>query len=70
MDDNSPNEKAPTRSGALKFVEPRTAPGAAFCPAAVFPLISVLLLSSYIAGGDVRPVATNGLESGRFQGFL
>ena len=23
-----------------------------------------------IAAGDVRPVATNGLESGRFQGFL
>ena len=28
-----------------------------------------LLPLSYIAGGDVRPVATNGLESGRFQGF-
>jgi len=28
------------------------------------------LLLRYIAGGDVRPVATNGLESGRFQGFL
>jgi hypothetical protein len=25
---------------------------------------------SYIAGSDVRPVATNGLESGRFQWFL
>ena len=29
-----------------------------------------LLPLSYIAGGDVRPVATNGLESGRLQGFL
>ena len=29
-----------------------------------------LLPLSYIAAGDVRPVATNGLESGRFQGFL
>jgi hypothetical protein len=24
----------------------------------------------YIAGSDARPVATNGQESGRFQGFL
>ena len=29
-----------------------------------------LLPLSYIAGGDEHPVATNGLESGRFQGFL
>ena len=29
-----------------------------------------LLPLRYIAAGDVRPVATNGLESGRFQGFL
>jgi hypothetical protein len=29
-----------------------------------------LLRLRYIAAGDVRPVATNGLESGRFQGFL
>jgi len=28
------------------------------------------LLLRYIAGGDVRPVATNRLESGRFHGFL
>jgi hypothetical protein len=28
------------------------------------------LLLRYIAGGDARPVATNGLESGRLQGFL
>jgi hypothetical protein len=33
------------------------------------PRIGLLPLS-YIAGGDVRPVATNRLESGRFQGFL
>ena len=29
-----------------------------------------LLPLRYIAGGDLRPVATNVLESGRFQGFL
>ena len=29
-----------------------------------------LLPWRYIAAGDVRPVATNGLESGRFQGVL
>ena len=29
-----------------------------------------LLPWRYIASGDVRPVATNRLESGRFQGFL
>ena len=29
-----------------------------------------LLPLRYIAAGDVRPVATNELESGRFQGFL
>ena len=29
-----------------------------------------LLPLRYIAAGDVRSVATNGLESGRFQGFL
>jgi hypothetical protein len=29
-----------------------------------------LLPLRYIAGGDVRCVATNGLESGCFQGFL
>ena len=29
-----------------------------------------LLPWRYIAAGDVRPVATNGVESGRFQGFL
>ena len=29
-----------------------------------------LLPLRYIADGDVRSVATNGLESGRFQGFL
>ena len=33
------------------------------------PHIGLLPLSC-IAGGDVRPVATNRLESGRFQGFL
>ena len=27
-----------------------------------------LLSLRYIAGGEVRPVATNGLESGRFRG--
>jgi hypothetical protein len=29
-----------------------------------------LLPWRYIADGDVRPVATNAVESGRFQGFL
>ena len=29
-----------------------------------------LLPLRYFAGGDVRSVAINGLESGRFQGFL
>ena len=29
-----------------------------------------LLTLRYLAGGDVRPVATNGVESGRFHGFL
>ena len=29
-----------------------------------------LLPLRYFGGGDVRPVATNGLESGRFHGFL
>ena len=33
------------------------------------PHIGLLTLRS-LAGGDVRAVATNGLESGRFQGFL
>ena len=33
------------------------------------PHIDLLTLRS-LAGGDVRAVATNGLESGRFQGFL
>ena len=38
-------------------------------PWAFRPHIGLLPLR-YIAGGDVRPIATNGLESGRFQGFL
>ena len=39
-------------------------------PAVGLPPHIGLLPLSYIAGGDVRPVATNGLESSRFQGFL
>ena len=38
-------------------------------PWAFRPGIGLLTLR-YLAGGEVRAVATNGLESGRFQGFL
>ena len=53
----------------LGLLNPAQRPGTAFTPA--YPVMRVTDSTSMaIAAGDMRPVATNGLESGRFQGFL
>ena len=56
------------RETASKIVGLRRALDIRLRPRGFRPHIGLLPLS-YIAD-DVRPVATNGLESGRFQGFL